>query len=59
MSETRHTRLLIPGSGHAGYTAAVDATRAMLAPIPAHGTPPGGASNRKTWRRAAPRSAPI
>ena len=33
MSETRHSRLLIIGSGPAGYTAAVYGARAMLDPI--------------------------
>lgn len=42
MSETRHTRLLIIGSGPAGYTAAVYASRAMLEPILVQGIQPGG-----------------
>ena len=42
MTETRHTRLLIIGSGPAGYTAAVYAARAMLNPILVQGMEPGG-----------------
>lgn len=42
MSETRHTRVLIIGSGPAGYTAAVYASRAMLNPILVQGIQPGG-----------------
>ncbi len=42
MSATRHTRLLIIGSGPAGYTAAVYASRAMLEPILVQGLQPGG-----------------
>ncbi len=42
MSTTRHTRLLIIGSGPAGYTAAVYGARAMLEPILIQGIQPGG-----------------
>ncbi|MCT4609547.1 MAG: thioredoxin-disulfide reductase [Pelagimonas sp.] len=42
MSDTRHTRVLIIGSGPAGYTAAVYASRAMLEPILVQGLEPGG-----------------
>ncbi|PWK59529.1 thioredoxin-disulfide reductase [Roseicyclus mahoneyensis] len=38
----RHTRLLIIGSGPAGYTAGVYASRAMLNPILVQGIQPGG-----------------
>ncbi|PRY25573.1 thioredoxin reductase (NADPH) [Aliiruegeria haliotis] len=42
MSSTRHTKVLIIGSGPAGYTAAVYASRAMLDPILVQGIQPGG-----------------
>ncbi len=42
MSATRHTRLLIIGSGPAGYTAAVYGARAMLEPLLVQGMQPGG-----------------
>ncbi|WP_417627829.1 thioredoxin-disulfide reductase [Pararhodobacter aggregans] len=42
MSDTKHTRLLIIGSGPAGYTAAVYASRAMLEPVLVQGIQPGG-----------------
>ncbi|NPU95003.1 MAG: thioredoxin-disulfide reductase [Gammaproteobacteria bacterium] len=42
MSATRHTRLLILGSGPAGYTAAVYAARANLKPVMITGIQPGG-----------------
>ncbi|SCZ52890.1 thioredoxin reductase (NADPH) [Epibacterium ulvae] len=42
MSDTRHTKVLIIGSGPAGYTAGVYASRAMLEPILVQGIEPGG-----------------
>lgn len=42
MADTRHTRVLIIGSGPAGYTAGVYASRAMLNPILVQGIEPGG-----------------
>jgi thioredoxin reductase (NADPH) len=42
MSNSRHTKVLIIGSGPAGYTAGVYASRAMLEPILVQGIEPGG-----------------
>ncbi|RKT32804.1 thioredoxin reductase (NADPH) [Roseovarius halotolerans] len=42
MAENRHTKCLIIGSGPAGYTAGVYASRAMLEPILVQGIEPGG-----------------
>jgi len=38
----KHSKVLILGSGPAGYTAAIYAARAMLQPILVHGAEPGG-----------------
>jgi thioredoxin reductase (NADPH) len=42
MSETKHAKVLILGSGPAGYTAAIYAARAMLKPMLIQGSQPGG-----------------
>lgn len=42
MSQSRHARVLILGSGPAGYTAAIYASRAMLEPLLIEGSQPGG-----------------
>ena len=42
MAETRHVRVLIIGSGPAGYTAGIYASRAMLNPVLVQGIEPGG-----------------
>ena len=42
MANTRHAKVLILGSGPAGYTAAIYAARAMLSPVLIQGIQPGG-----------------
>ena len=42
MSETHHSKILIIGSGPAGYTAAIYAARANLKPVLVSGMQPGG-----------------
>ena len=41
-NSAKHTKVLILGSGSAGYTAAIYASRAMLKPILISGIEPGG-----------------
>src|SRR5690349_5992537 len=42
MSTTKHAKVVIVGSGPAGYTAAIYAARAMLEPVMIQGIQPGG-----------------
>ena len=42
MPKTTHAKLVIIGSGPAGYTAAIYAARAMLEPVLIQGIQPGG-----------------
>ena len=42
MSNSKHARVIILGSGPAGYTAAIYAARAMLSPVIIQGNQPGG-----------------
>ena len=42
MAKTTHAKVVIVGSGPAGYTAAIYAARAMLEPILIQGIQPGG-----------------
>ncbi|PPC86842.1 MAG: thioredoxin-disulfide reductase, partial [Hyphomicrobium sp.] len=41
-NQPRHAKVIILGSGPAGYTAAIYAARAMLNPLMIQGSQPGG-----------------
>ena len=42
MTDTKHAKVMVLGSGPAGYTAAIYASRAMLEPVLIQGIQPGG-----------------
>ena len=54
MAETQHHRLIILGSGPAGYTAAVYAARANLDPVVITGMQQGGQLTTTTEVEGAP-----
>ena len=56
---THRTKMLIIGSGPAGYSAAIYAARAMMEPIVVQGLQPGGQLTMRFRKQSVPAAAPM